>query len=44
MWERGDFDVARIDEIEAEVKHDVIAFLTNLQEYVGMKPALCIRV
>lgn len=35
VWERGDFDVARIDEIEAEVKHDVIAFLTNLQEYVG---------
>jgi Adenylosuccinate lyase len=33
--ERGGFDVARIDEIEAEVKHDVIAFLTNLAEHVG---------
>jgi len=35
VWERGAFDVARIDEIEREVKHDVIAFLTNLAEYVG---------
>ena len=35
VWERGGFDVARIDEIEAEVKHDVIAFLTNLAEHVG---------
>ncbi len=33
--ERGRFDVARIDEIEREVKHDVIAFLTNLAENVG---------
>jgi adenylosuccinate lyase len=33
--ERGKFDVARIDEIEREVKHDVIAFLTNLAEHVG---------
>ncbi len=32
---RGNFDVARIDEIEREVKHDVIAFLTSLAEYVG---------
>ncbi len=32
---RGRFDVARIDEIEREVKHDVIAFLTNLAENVG---------
>jgi adenylosuccinate lyase len=32
---RGNFNVARIDEIEAETKHDVIAFLTNLAEYVG---------
>jgi adenylosuccinate lyase len=30
-----DFDVARIDEIEAETKHDVIAFLTHLAEHVG---------
>ncbi|PLX79873.1 MAG: adenylosuccinate lyase [Desulfuromonas sp.] len=33
--EKGDFDVERIDEIEAEVKHDVIAFLTSVAEYVG---------
>ena len=33
--EHGRFDVARIDEIEREVKHDVIAFLTSLAEYVG---------
>jgi len=32
---RGGFDVARIDEIEAETKHDVIAFLTNVTEHVG---------
>lgn len=32
---RGAFEVARIDEIEAEVKHDVIAFLTNVAEHVG---------
>ncbi|MDH4070305.1 MAG: adenylosuccinate lyase [Ignavibacteria bacterium] len=29
------FEVARIDEIEREVKHDVIAFLTNVGEHVG---------
>src|SRR4051794_23807434 len=29
------FDVARIDEIERETKHDVIAFLTHLSEIVG---------
>ena len=28
-------DIDRIDEIERETKHDVIAFLTNLAEYVG---------
>ena len=32
---RPQFDVARIDEIEREVKHDVIAFLTHLAEHVG---------
>jgi adenylosuccinate lyase len=32
---KAKFDVKRIDEIEAEVKHDVIAFLTNVGEYVG---------
>ncbi len=35
VWERGKFEVARVDEIERETKHDVIAFLTNLAEYVG---------
>ncbi len=33
--ERGAFDVERIDEIERETRHDVIAFLTNLAEHVG---------
>ncbi len=33
--EKADFDEARVLEIEAEVKHDVIAFLTNVNEYVG---------
>jgi len=38
IWEKGNkatFDVARIDEIEAVTKHDVIAFLTHLAEFVG---------
>ncbi len=38
IWAKGKdakFNVARIDEIEAEVKHDVIAFLTHLAEIVG---------
>jgi adenylosuccinate lyase len=38
IWDKGSkakFDVARIEEIEAEVKHDVIAFLTHLAEHVG---------
>lgn len=35
LREKGDFDIARIDEIEAEVKHDVIAFLTSVAEHVG---------
>ena len=35
VWDRGAFEVPRIDEIEAETKHDVIAFLTNLAEHVG---------
>ncbi|MEM6522077.1 MAG: adenylosuccinate lyase, partial [Cyanobacteria bacterium P01_C01_bin.70] len=33
--EKADFDPARVLEIEAEVRHDVIAFLTNVNEYVG---------
>ena len=35
IWDKGQFDVARIDEIEKVTKHDVIAFLTNVAEYVG---------
>ncbi len=35
IWKKGKFDVARINEIEAITKHDVIAFLTNVAEYVG---------
>ena len=38
IWEKGSkavFDTARIDEIEAVTKHDVIAFLTHLAEHVG---------
>ena len=38
IWAKGrdaKFDVARIDEIEAVTKHDVIAFLTHLSEIVG---------
>lgn len=38
IWEKGGsatFDVARIDEIEAVTKHDVIAFLTHLAEFIG---------
>src|SRR6202047_5081544 len=35
VWERGGFEAARIDEIERETRHDVIAFLTNLAEHVG---------
>ncbi|MEP7030261.1 MAG: adenylosuccinate lyase, partial [Pseudolabrys sp.] len=38
IWAKGNaakFDVARIDAIEAEVKHDVIAFLTHVSETVG---------
>jgi adenylosuccinate lyase len=38
IWEKGgkaEFNVARIDEIEREVKHDVIAFLTHLAEFIG---------
>ena len=35
IQEKSDFRVERIDEIEREVKHDVIAFLTCVAEYVG---------
>jgi adenylosuccinate lyase len=38
IWDKGgkaEFSVDRIDEIEREVKHDVIAFLTHLAEFIG---------
>ena len=38
IWEKGvkaKFDVARIDEIEKVTRHDVIAFLTHLAEFIG---------
>jgi adenylosuccinate lyase len=38
IWQKGNaaqFDTARIDEIEREVRHDVVAFLTHLAEIVG---------
>lgn len=38
IWDKGgsaEFDVAKIDAIEREVKHDVIAFLTHLAEFIG---------
>jgi adenylosuccinate lyase len=38
IWEKGNaaqFDTARIDEIERVTKHDVIAFLTHLAEFIG---------
>jgi adenylosuccinate lyase len=35
IWKKGKWEIARIDAIERETKHDVIAFLTNLAEYVG---------
>ncbi|MGF6860029.1 adenylosuccinate lyase [Rhodobacteraceae bacterium MBR-64] len=41
VWKAADatFDVARIDEIEAVTRHDVIAFLTHLAEIIGNAPA-----
>ena len=35
IWDKGGFNIARIDEIERETKHDVIAFLTSVAEHVG---------
>jgi len=35
IWQRGAFEIDRINEIERETKHDVIAFLTNLAEHIG---------
>ena len=41
IWKAKDteFDISRIDEIEAETKHDVIAFLTHLAEIIGQDDA-----
>jgi adenylosuccinate lyase len=41
VWKAKDveFDISRIDEIERETKHDVIAFLTHLAEHVGSEEA-----
>ena len=41
VWKAKDveFDVSRIDEIEATTKHDVIAFLTHLAEHIGREEA-----
>jgi len=35
IWEKGKFDIDKINEIEKVTKHDVIAFLTNLAESIG---------
>jgi len=35
IWEKGKFDIDKIEKIEKTTKHDVIAFLTNLAEYIG---------
>ena len=35
IWEKGKFNIDRINEIEVETKHDVIAFLTSLAESIG---------
>ncbi|MEK9706977.1 MAG: adenylosuccinate lyase [Alphaproteobacteria bacterium] len=37
VWKKGAWEIDRIDEIERETKHDVIAFLTNLAEHVGVE-------
>ena len=46
IWEKAGqvtFDVERIDEIERVTKHDVIAFLTHLAEFIGPDSVSCIR-
>lgn len=35
VWEKGKFEIDRIEEIERETRHDVIAFLTSVAEHVG---------
>ena len=36
---KADFDIKRINEVEKKVKHDVIAFLTSLEEHIGKDSA-----
>ena len=35
VWKKGKWDLARVDQIELETRHDVLAFLTNLAESIG---------
>src|ERR1700722_10972476 len=35
IWKKGKWSIARIDDIEKETRHDVLAFLTNLAEHIG---------
>lgn len=35
IWKKGKWELTRIDEIEKETRHDVLAFLTNLAEHIG---------
>jgi adenylosuccinate lyase len=35
IWKRGKWNLKRIDKIEKETRHDVLAFLTNLSEHIG---------
>jgi len=35
VWKKGKWNLSRIDRIERETRHDVLAFLTNLAEHVG---------
>src|ERR1700681_754261 len=35
IWKKGKWQIKRIDEIEKETRHDVLAFLTNLAEHIG---------
>ena len=35
IMDRGKFEIERIDELERDLKHDVIAFLTNVAENIG---------
>ena len=35
IWKKGKWELKRIDEIEKETRHDVLAFLTNLAEHIG---------